>query len=292
MLKRIALAAAMGALLGSAVAVTPAQAATGQNGVCEPGEFCLYFNSGQKGSVADLARGFKTYGTGADCVKFVSAGAGQGKCVKNEAASAWNRESSAVTVFRKSGWAGAIQGVAAGARVNLNSSLKNENAGHVIDSASANLPGGLYAGGGGRISSYFDGYLVTSGRHEGIDMVKGIGSPVHSLLNGTVTNVVSGALGSSGLSTIAIYNAAQNKTIVYLHAAPSSAVRVGSTVSRGQVIANESWRGISSSQSAHTHVEMREGRQTHAAKSVGDETLSNPNPTQFWLDRGYNPCCD
>jgi len=54
------------------------------------------------------------------------------------------------------------------------------------------------------------------------------------------------------------------------------------------VIADESWHGVSSSGSAHTHVEMRPGRQTHAAKSVSDPTLDNPNPTSFWNNRGYN----
>nr|BFE85031.1 hypothetical protein GCM10020093_076320 [Planobispora longispora] len=45
---------------------------------------------------------------------------------------------------------------------------------------------------------------------------------------------------------------------------------------------------MSSSASAHTHVEVRTGRQKFASKSVGDPTLSNPNPTSFWISQGYN----
>ena len=97
-----------------------------------------------------------------------------------------------------------------------------------------------------------------------------------------------GAVGGSGLSTIAIYNAGQDKTVVYLHSDPVDSLKVGDSVDRGQVIAHESWRGISSSSAAHTHVEMRLGRQTHAAVSVGDPDLTNPIPTTFWMDRGYN----
>jgi hypothetical protein len=41
----------------------------------------------------DFAGLDKDYGTGPDCVKFISAGNGRGQCVKNNAASAWNRKS-------------------------------------------------------------------------------------------------------------------------------------------------------------------------------------------------------
>ena len=76
--------------------------------------------------------------------------------------------------------------------------------------------------------------------------------------------------------------------MIYLHSAPRSSLAVGQSISRGQTIADEAWRGVSSSSAAHTHVEMRLGRQTHAAKSVGDPTLDNPNPTSFWHSQGYN----
>lgn len=264
---------------------------TARNGVCEVGEFCLYYNSNQSGSMVDLGGSDANYGSDpANCTKFITgtAAGGRGLCVKNNAASAWNRRGVIVTVFYKSGYAGAIDTIPASTAENL-VKTKNQNAGHLVgDATNSNMSYSLYEAGGGYISSYFDGYLYTSGRHEGIDLAKGIGEPVHSLTAGTVTSKVEGYEGSGGLSTIAIYNAALDKTVIYLHSNPLNGLGVGDSVARGQQIATESWRGVGSSGSAHTHVEMRPGRQTSASKSVGDETLSNPNPTDFWMNRGYN----
>ncbi len=47
----------------SAVAMPAAQGATLRDGVCDPGEFCYYYNSGLKGSVSDLPRELANYGS-------------------------------------------------------------------------------------------------------------------------------------------------------------------------------------------------------------------------------------
>ncbi|MGH3467120.1 MAG: peptidoglycan DD-metalloendopeptidase family protein, partial [Thermocrispum sp.] len=216
---------------------------------------------------------------------FVSRGNGRGKCVKNNAASVWNRKSVPVTIFYKSNWAGAIDSFIGGAKANLSSALKNENAGHVVGKGSnERLEHGVYNSNAGRITSYFDGYLNTAGRHEGIDLARSSGSNVYSLLSGTVISKVEGSTNS--LSTISIYNAHLNRSIIYLHTDPL--VSVGRRISKGERIALEDNRAGGS---PHTHVEMRRGRQTHASKSVGDPVLDNPNPTAFWMARGYNICC-
>jgi murein DD-endopeptidase MepM/ murein hydrolase activator NlpD len=90
---------------------------------------------------------------------------------------------------------------------------------------------------------------------------------------------------SASLSTIAVYNATFDKTIIYLHTNPHDSVDAGDKISKGQQIAVEAARGTSA---VHTHVEMRPGRQTHASKSVNDPVLDNPNPNSFWRARGYN----
>lgn len=203
----------------------------------------------------------------------------------------WNRASVPVTVYYNSGYTGAKQGISAGAKVNLNATLKNESASHKFGTNSTGnekLSFGLYNLSGGAITCGFDGYVNTPGRHEGIDIDRGIGSPVRALVSGKVINVVNGANGGSGLSTIAVYNATYDKTVIYLHSAPLSSVDVGDTVSRDQQIATEAWRGISSSSGSHTHVEVRDGQRTSAAKSVNDYTLENDDPTSFWNARGYN----
>ena len=296
MKRAVALSAFGAAVLGTAVLLAPSARGDAQNGVCEPGEFCLYFNSGQAGSMVDMAGGHKDYGTGANCIEFITRGDGRGRCVKNNAASGWNREDYAVTVFYKSGWAGAIDTFVSGERSNL-TKTKNQDAGHLVGQAgNERMSVQLYLAGGGRITSYFDGYLSTPGHHEGIDIARGIGDAVHALTNGRVINIDEGARGSGGLSTIAVYNAELNWTVIYLHSDPRNPLNVGDRVSRGDVIGYEDWRGIGEAASAHTHVEWRPGRRTNAAKSVQEdpnvpEPLDNPNPTEFWMSRGYNICC-
>ncbi len=276
--------AALVALLGSLLVATPAQA-DARNGVCEDGEFCLYYNSNHDGSLVDFTGNVQDYGTGSGCVKFISSGSGRGQCVKNNAASAWNRKSVPVTIFYKSTWSGAIDSFISGKKANLSASLKNENAGHIVgESGNEWMEVGLYHDTGGAISSYFDGYLFTNGRHEGIDFTRGGGSPVFALLSGTV--IFKEESGGSGLSTLSIYNASLDVTIIYLHTDPL--VGVGASISRGERIATEAARGA---QSAHTHVEMRPGRRERAADSTGDPVLDNPVPTSFWMNRGYNICC-
>ncbi|MDF8265612.1 peptidase inhibitor family I36 protein [Luteipulveratus flavus] len=290
--RSLAVAAAVTALTGGlAVTAMPSAQAASRDGVCDSGEFCYYYNSDFAGSISDFTSSVSDYGTSQpDCYEFKGPGNGQGLCIKNNAASVWNRTSSAVTVYYNSGYAGSTQTIASGGKVNLNATLKNNNASHRIGSTSGteNLSYGLYDASGGRITCGFDGYVNTPGRHEGIDIARGIGSPVRALIGGKVINVVRGANGSSGLSTIAVYNATYDKTIVYLHSAPLSSVTIGDTVNRDQQIATEAWRGVSSSSGAHTHVEMRLGQHTLAAKSVNDPVLDNPNPTSFWEARGYN----
>lgn len=145
----------------------------------------------------------------------------------------------------------------------------------------------LYGSTGGYLSCGFDGYKNTSGRHEGIDFVKGFGSAVYSLTDGVITRVTEGYNGSNGLSTIAIYSSSTGKTVIYLHADPLNSLYVGQSISRGQQIATEAWRGVSKSSGTHTHVEVRNGRCTSAAKSVNDYVLENSNPTSFWNSQGY-----
>lgn len=293
---KLASAGIVGTLLSATllVAAPPAQAAA-RDGVCQPGEFCLYDNSDQQGSVSDFAGSVPDYGaTQPGCYEFKSAGAGRGLCVKNRAASVWNRTSRPVTVYYNSGWRGSSQATASGSKGNLGATLKNENASHRFAtnvSGRSDMSYSLYDRSGGRITAGFDGYRSTQGRHEGIDIARGIGSPVRALVGGEVVHVARGSRGRAGLSTISIYNAAYRKTVIYLHSAPLPSISVGERISRDQQIATEDWRGVSSPGSRHTHVEMRPGRQLRAAVSVGTSaaarTLENPNPTTFWNGRGY-----
>lgn len=151
---------------------------------------------------------------------------------------------------------------------------------------SSKLSHALYNNAKAYISCGFDGYTTTRGKHEGIDIVCSLNAPVYSLTDGTVVRVQYGYNGSKGLSTIAIYDSTANKTVIYLHSNPLK-LSTGQKVIKGQQIATQGWRGVSGSSGSHTHVEVRNGKQGYAAKSVNDYKLENPNPTSYWISKGY-----
>jgi hypothetical protein len=126
------LAVLVSALAGVTAVAGPASAA-GRDGSCDSGEFCYYFNSDEAGSVSDFTTSLDDYGTTQpSCYEFKGAGAGKGVCVKNNAASVWNRTGKTVRVYFNSNFAGAHQDFAAGAKGNLNATLKNNNASHEL----------------------------------------------------------------------------------------------------------------------------------------------------------------
>ena len=90
-------------------AASPAFAAA-RDGVCDSGEFCYYYNSGEAGSISDFTGSIDDYGTTQpSCYDFKGAGAGKGVCIKNNAASVWNRTSKTVTVYFNSDYGGATR---------------------------------------------------------------------------------------------------------------------------------------------------------------------------------------
>ena len=126
---------------------SPAYAAA-RNGVCDSGEFCYYYNSNEAGSVSDFTTSIADYGTTQpSCYDFKGAGNGKGVCVKNNAASVWNRTSKTVRVYFNSNYGGASQSFAAGAKGNLNATLKNNNASHeIVSTSSGQTPRNDYDG--------------------------------------------------------------------------------------------------------------------------------------------------
>ncbi|MER7416880.1 CHAP domain-containing protein [Micromonospora peucetia] len=132
-------ASMLGATLGVLAVAMPAQAAS-RDGICDTGEFCYYYNSGHAGSISDHIGSLANYGsTQPDCYEFKGAGDGQGLCVKNNAAAAWNRTSNTVRVYYNSDYDGsyAYQDFAPGAKTNLNATLKNNNASHQLISGTS-----------------------------------------------------------------------------------------------------------------------------------------------------------
>jgi len=105
--------------------------AASRDGVCQAGEFCFYYNSGQAGSASDFTGSVNNYGTDkATCYVFKGTGSGKDRCIKNDAASVWNRSNQTVRVYYNSNYSGAYQDFAPGAKANLSASMKNNNASH------------------------------------------------------------------------------------------------------------------------------------------------------------------
>lgn len=130
-LVQAALAIGGSVVLVMTVAAGTATAATARNGVCEVGEFCLYWGLGRTGSVSDFNGSIPDYGNSQPtCYEFKGPGTGQGECVKNNAASAWNRTTAnTVTVYFNSGYGGSSDVFTPGQAKDLNNTFL-ENASH------------------------------------------------------------------------------------------------------------------------------------------------------------------
>ncbi|GAA1661505.1 hypothetical protein GCM10009733_068990 [Nonomuraea maheshkhaliensis] len=131
LISRLGAASVAAALGGTLLAAGAPASAAARDGVCQSGEFCYYFNSNNKGSVSDFTTSVANYDTKQPtCYDYKGPGAGKGKCIKNAAASAWNRSGKTVRVYFNSGYSGTYQDFAPGAKANLKAALKNQNASH------------------------------------------------------------------------------------------------------------------------------------------------------------------
>jgi hypothetical protein len=152
------------------VVTSPAQAAS-RDGRCGSGEFCYYYNSNEQGSVSDFKGSVDDYGTmQPTCYEFKGRGRGRGLCVKNHAASVWNRSGHTVRVYYNSNFAGAHQDFPPGARGNLRAVLKNDNASHRFLRSGAPAPTGCRTDGSNtRLPSTILVYRVNLGRVDRVD---------------------------------------------------------------------------------------------------------------------------
>ena len=162
------LAVLVAAIVGVTVAPGVAFAAD-RDGICDSGEFCYYYNSNQAGSVSDFTDSQDDYGTTQPtCYEFKGEGNGKGVCVKNNAASVWNRTDKTVRVYFNSNFAGTYQDFTAGVMGNLNATLKNNNASHEL--LSTDVPTGCKTDGTNSIlPSTILVYRVALGRVDRVD---------------------------------------------------------------------------------------------------------------------------
>lgn len=158
--------------LATAGTLTPTAAhAAARDGRCDDGEFCYYFNSGQQGAVSDFTQSVKDYGTTQpDCYEFRGSDKGAGYCIKNEAASVWNRSDKTVRIYHNSGYEGAVQVVPPNTKAQLRKttptdSLYNENASHEFVGDATPSPTGCKTDGSDtKLPSTILVYRVSAGR--------------------------------------------------------------------------------------------------------------------------------
>jgi len=136
----VAVGAAMAVGMGAITA--PAAQAASRDGVCNAGEFCYFYNTGPAGSVSDFTVSVDNYGTSpSTCYVFKGAGAGQGQCIKNNAAAVRNNSSQTVRIYYNSGYSGTYLDIAPGAVRNLlGTQLYNNNASHQFLGSAAPQP--------------------------------------------------------------------------------------------------------------------------------------------------------
>jgi hypothetical protein len=113
----------------------PVPQATPGNGVCEVGEFCVYYNSkayASQGTFYDFA-GTASIASHFD-YKYVAAGSGKGSTVGDNAWSAWNRTSRTIRLYWGRNYNSAgnypYQDIPANQHVDLQANLKDNNASH------------------------------------------------------------------------------------------------------------------------------------------------------------------
>ncbi|WP_404353096.1 peptidoglycan DD-metalloendopeptidase family protein [Phycicoccus jejuensis] len=245
-------AAALTATTAFVAASAPAQAAA-RDGVCDTGEFCLFYNSDNAGAVSDFTTSIADYGTTQpSCYDFKGTKAGHGLCVKNEAASVWNRTGKSVAVYYNSSYAGASQTFAAGAKANLNATLKNNNASHRIGSGGSSsgflLPFPCGESWEGQTRSNHSPSLAVDFNHYPDDL----GWKVYASAPGTVTTVAN--LGNTSYGRYVVISHAGGYKTYYAHLS-SQDVSVGQSVTAKTMIGRVGSTGGSTG--PHLHYEQR-----------------------------------
>ena len=256
---------ALAALTAAAIVAAPAANATARNGVCESGEFCLYYNSGQAGSRVDLVNSQRDYGSGTGCIEFVSSGAGQGQCVKNNTASVWNRTGKPVFVFYNSDFGGTYDQIPDGAQVNLNSNVYNNNASQIVGDASLRFPLAVNQADIKNRTPHWCWDSKTNCHHDynAADIFSATGTSVLSPVGGTVMtkNVRAGSTGCDSVGSTVTVKDGFGRLWYFAHMddSPAPVVAVGQTVSKGQRIGYVGTKYHALCTDPHLHIDMRVG---------------------------------
>ncbi len=262
LLKALVIPAIMASTMMLATAA-PASAAA-RDGKCDAGEFCYYYNSNYAGSLSDHNASVPDLGSSLpSCYVFKGAGAGKGKCVKNQAASVYNRTSKSVTVYYNSGYGGKSMTIKAGAKANLvNGGLKNNNASHRIGAA----PATAWASPVPSTAVITARERYPSGGYHGAVDYSGFSGKFKSACSGTIDRIAinptyanRNAYKVSGSTNYLWVNCGGGVRMGYAHFYQRdlpSTLKVGTRVTAGQSLVNVGNQGNSSGTHLHFQVEV------------------------------------
>lgn len=265
---RTATALGVIALAGSGitgVALADSAQAAARDGKCDSGEFCYNFNSDLGGSWSDFTKSVGDYGTSQpSCYEFKGAGAGKGKCIKNDAGGYWNKTGKKVTIYFNSGFGGKSVTLEPGSKGKLPAAVYNDNASHRIGNPPA--PSGDWASpapSSAVITAGFPNY-PSGGYHGAVDY-SGFDGKFSSACNGKVDKVDidgtypnSNAHGVSGSTNYLWVDCGGGIRMGYAHwyAKDKPAdLKVGTSVKAGEDLIKVGNQGNSSGQ--HLHFEVR-----------------------------------
>lgn len=245
---------------------TPAQAAD-RDGKCQDGEFCYNYNSDLKGSWSDFKSSAGDYGTSQPgCYEFKGAGAGKGKCIKNDAGGFWNKTGKKVTIYYNSGHAGKSVTVKPGEKGKLPASVYNNNASHQIGGGGG-TPTGKWASPVPQSAVITARGTYPGGGHHGAVDYSGFNGKFSSACDGTIDKVDinptyknRNAQGVTGSTNYLWVDCGDGIRMGYAHFYEKdrpAGLKKGAKVKAGQDLIKVGNQGNSSGQ--HLHFEVRKG---------------------------------
>lgn len=258
---RAAMLAGAALVLSGATLVGPAASsadAAPRNGVCEAGEVCFSYGAGQGGSRVDLVSSRRSYNDSGGCVRFISAGAGKGACLKNNAGSVWNRTGKPVFVFFNTDFGSTYDKVPPGAKVNLNDNVRKDNASHIIGDAELRFPLRTTQAHIKAKGWCWNSKTNCHHSYNAADIFAGTGTPVVSPVNGTVKSV---NRRSSGVGSTVTVKDGHGRLwyFAHMHHSPGPVVTTGQRVSKGTRIGTVGTSAHALGTPSHLHLDMRVG---------------------------------
>jgi biotin carboxyl carrier protein len=260
MFRKIATSLVATAALAASMLVThaPSASASARDGLCDFGEFCLYYGPDRTGSLVDFVNTQRDYTESSGCIRFIRAGAGQNSCVQNNAASAWNRSGGPVSVFYNSDFGGVYDIIPNNTGPNLNDNVRKDNASHIIGDASLRFPLNVTQAQIKNRTPHWCWDSKTNCHHDynAADIFAAPGTAVVSPVKGTV---MSKRVSSSG-STATVKDAFGRLWFFqHMDDNPAPVVTVGQSISKGDRIGTVGTRAHASGTDPHLHIDMRVG---------------------------------